>query len=323
MRNRPVLAYPPSASTVAGHPRPGWRTVPAAARVADDIAVAPIVSFEDPDPVLDTGTGCGQHGSKPSRRPRSVLAAALVLCGTLALLLLAVLLGAPPHAPAGATAGRPAGQQPGHELPQGAMRPLSRPGPINLPDPIGTVPRAIPLDTIWLVDAALPAPDLAELSSEAPVDVAYLAEHALPGDELGFALSRAAQQAVLAGQPQLEEMAGHPASLTVAAPREPVRLPPVTRRHDRAIVVITADPRAWLNVLPAGPTPPAPTAASRPGRTWIYILDLSTGSGSPADPLTPSLVQPEQLTADPSVRGSIARALARAFVAATGAGWPG
>jgi hypothetical protein len=195
-------------------------------------------------------------------------------------------------------------------------------GPITLPNPLGDAVRTVPLETIWIIDKTLPRADLTAFSQEAPIVVTYLADHSLPGDQLGFAFHPQHLKHVRTHQADLAATVARPASILTAEPSQPIHLPPATPGHDRAIVVITASPTPWLKDIPAGLTPPAPTAGSRPGQTRTYILDLVPNSGPQADPLTPSSTQPQHLTADPGIRGGIALALARAFVDAIGATWP-
>jgi hypothetical protein len=227
-----------------------------------------------------------------------------------------------------AAAGVPVGA--GGQIPAGgAARPGSLPvhhgglSPISLPGPEGNALRTIPLDTVWIIDKNLPAADLTAISREAPVDVTYLATYSLPDDELGFALPSSALENIREHEGELAATVAQPGNILVAEPGHPIHLPPITRGHDRAIVIITTNPSQWLKYLPTGPTPAALTTHSRPGQTRTYILDLLPGSGWHADPLTHSITQPGELTADPTLRGSTALALARVFVDATGAIWPG
>jgi hypothetical protein len=340
MAQRPHLHYPPAAVTAPGHAAtaphpPAPRAAPPAGHgpAAGDTAVAPVVTYVDPDPPPVTGwRGAGPQ--LPHRRPRrpSRVAALLALAAlVLLLIVLAHLNGIPGSggtisgngtiSGSGTVTGGSAGDGT-QRAPAHAKPPQVRFGSFTLPGPEGTVPRTVPLETIWIIDAALPAADLAAFSREAPADVAYLARYALRRDQLGFEFRPRPLLRVIASEPALADTAAHPARIVIAQPGGPVRLPPVSRGHDRAIVVITANPVPWLAGLPAVPTPPAPAAGSRPGQTRTYIVDLTPGIGPQADPLNPSRTQPQLLIADPQVRGGIARAIARAFVDAIGSAWP-
>jgi hypothetical protein len=314
MTRRPHLLYPPAGDGVAGHPAPvPHRLLPphphqppaspadSASAPAADAGVAPVVTYEAPDPPPPGLAGPRRRlGWRPwlPRRPRRPRFAWGALAAIIAVLL------------PGPLPGSGHGPLPGHAG-----------GSFTLPPPLGTVPRTVPLETIWIVDATLPTADLAVIAREAPVDVTYLATYALPADQLGFALHRPALEYVKSRQAALAAVVAHPGTIVTAEPGRPIRLPPVPRGHDREIVVITTRPGAWRADLPAGLTPPTPTARSRPGQSRTYLLGLSQHAGRQADPLTPSGTQPQQLTADPAVRGGLARALARAFVDATGSTW--
>jgi hypothetical protein len=332
MTGRPQLVYPPAGDGVARHPAPAPHRSPPphplqppaspgerAAAPAAGSGVAPVVTYEDPDPPPSGPAAVwrdlGQH-------PRFAWGA---LAAILAVLLVLVAIGHAGHAGPGGAPGAavaPVPARPG-PLPGSGHGPQAghAGGSFTLPPPLGTVPRTVPLETIWIIDATLPAADLAVISREAPVDVRYLATYALPGDQLGFALRRPALRHVTSHSAALAITVAHPAAIVTAEPGRPIRLPPVTRGHDREIVIITTRPARWQQDLPVGLTPPAPTARSGPGQSRTYILGLSPGAGRQADPLTPSETQPQQLTADPAVRGGVARALARAFVDASGSTW--
>jgi hypothetical protein len=305
-------------------PKPA--ATPSSPVVAGDTAIAPVVSYADPDP-LPTGTAAGtrhQAGPRHQAVTRSGFLGALLALLAIAVALVLVVGHHGGHAAAGVPADA------GGQLPVGhAARPRPLPadhgglGPITLPGPEGNAPRTIPLDTVWIIDKNLPAADLTVVSREAPVDVTYLATYSLPEDELGFAFQSSALENIREHEGELTAAVARPVNILVAEPGQPIHLPPVTRGHNRAIVIITTDPSRWLNYLPTGPTPAAPTTHSRPGQSRTYVLDLVPSSGWHADPLTPSITQPQELIADPTLRGSTALALARAFVDATGAIWPG
>ena len=310
MTDRPCLIYPPTGTSVPGHPLPPPVTSPTAPAVPGDTAVAPVVTYSDPDPLPASTPGTSQPGIL---RPRSLTA----LLALLAMILAALLLAATWHSSQPAAApGRPA--LPG-VIPARHGNGL---GPITLPSPEGNATRTVPLDTIWIVDKTLPKADLTTISQEAPADIAYLTRFSIPGDRLGFTLQPQALEPIRTHAAGLAAMVSHPAGILIAEPGQPIHLPPVTPGHDRAIIIITTNPARWLDNMPTGPTPPRPTSQARPGQSRTYILDLKPGSGPRADPLTPSRTQPQQLTADPRVHGGLARALARAFVDATGATWP-
>jgi hypothetical protein len=112
-----------------------------------------------------------------------------------------------------------------------------------------------------------------------------------------------------------------PVSLPTVAATTTIDLPPPTARRDRAIVVLTADPQAWTMAIPPGPVPGPPTAQPHPSQTRWYVIDVDAATGPHSDISLPSRSEPQTLTIDPDVRGDLARALARVFVSATGAGW--
>jgi hypothetical protein len=294
--------------------------LPTAEAVAGDTAIAPVVTFADPDPVADlSATELGRRARRPW--PTTGLWPAIIgLLAVVAVLILAAAHhgGAPESGTGRAAAGAAstAGAAPG---------PLAHGrtglGPIRLPAPLGNAVRTVPLETIWIVDAKLPQPDLAAFSREAPSAVAYLADYALLRDELGFALDPRALERVRTHVADLADTAAHPERIVTAEPGEPLHLPLPARGYDLAVVVITTRPASWLQNMPAGPTPPPPISGSRSGQARTYIVGFRPGAGLRADPLTPSDTQPQQLIADPDVRGGLARALARAFVDAIGAIW--
>jgi hypothetical protein len=323
--DRPLLVYPPTGARVVGQPPPSPHPPPpTAATPSGGTAIAPIVTYADPDPLPSSPAKPGGRGAHyRGVRRRSLLGVVLALLGAI----LALFLGIAHHSghPAGSVSAGDGRQPPGRApAVPGSLRAHhgGGPRPITLPGPEGDAARTIPLDTIWVIDETLPAADQAALSREAPVDVTYLATYSLPGDRLAFTLRPKALKNIEAHESSLSVTAAHPAEVLAAEPSRPLHLPPVAAGHDRAIVIITTRPARWRKDLPSGPTPPAPTPRSRPGKTFTYILRLRPGSGRHADPFTSSDIQPQQLTADPMVRGDIARALARAFVNATGAIWP-
>ncbi len=352
MAQRPRLVYPPSGTAVAPHApvaphppvRPGAPPAPHDP-LAGDIAIAPVVSYVAVDPPPPQTAGQPRPAglrARAGRAPGPARALALAgLCCLFLLLLLALALhhqsgGAPAQsapAPGGAA---PGGAAPGGAAPAGGARPAparggaahpaahgaARPAGFTLPGPLGDAPRTVPLDTIWVIDSALPPGDLRAVARQAPADVAYLARYSLPGDELGFSRDQRHLRHVAARESWLARTAARPALILSALPGGLVRLPPVPQGHDREIVVITTRPAAWLRVLPAGPVPPRPTTRPRPGQSRLYIIGLAPGAGYQADPLSAGPGQPQRLTADPAVPGAIARGIARAFVDATGARWP-
>jgi hypothetical protein len=195
-------------------------------------------------------------------------------------------------------------------------------GPIDLPPPTGTARRTQPLTTEWVIDPSLvddPA-FVTAFRSEAPVAIRYLASYALPSDRLGFS-PPAPGLPVVTQQATLSTQVNDPVSLTTGAPSTTIDLPPPTARRDRAIVVLTADPQAWTMDIPQGPVPAPPTAQPHPPQTRWYIIVVDAGSGPHTDIGLPGRSEPQTLRIDPDVRGDLARALARVFVSATGAGW--
>jgi hypothetical protein len=308
--------------------------------LAGDIAIAPVVSYVPVDlPQQPAGqprpAGLRGFAARAAPGPARVLALAGICC----LFLLLFLAFALHHRSGGVpaqSAPAPGGAAPGEAAPAGGARPApaqggaahpavhapARPAGFTLPGPLGDAPRTVPLDTIWVIDSALPPGDLRDLARQAPADMAYLARYSLPGDELGFSRDQRHLHHVAARESWLARTAARPSLVLSALPAGLVRLPPVPAGHDREIVVITNRPAAWLRVLPPGPVPPRPATRSRPGQSRLYIIGLAPGAGYQADPLSAGPGQPQRLTADPAVPGAIARAIARAFVDATGAGWP-
>ncbi len=192
--------------------------------------------------------------------------------------------------------------------------------PITLPPPIGVAPRTQPLTVEWVIDTSLPADPTftSTLATEVPVDLSYMAAHSLAADRLGFAPADPGQP--LGDQAAAAEVAA-PETVAMSPPAAPISLPPDQPGRDRAIVIVTDQPAAWSAAVPASPVPPTPTSGAHPPETRWYVVQVAPGSGAHADQTVPTESEPQTLTADPSVRGDLARALARVFVDATGASW--
>lgn len=297
---------------------PPGAVLPRAAALRGDTAIAPVVIYLPADPPSiqftdASGAVLARSGSRRLGPARSGLATILAVSASTALLFALV----HHHSKAATAVGRTPIST-GHAA-SGARRRL---GPINLPAPLGDAPRKVPLATVWIIASDLPSADLTAISREMPFAVRYLVRYSLPGDELWFKLRRSALRPVERDEAALAAAAARPRLLLTAAGSGAIRLPAPPARHDLAIVVITATPSIWSARLPADRTPPRPTTSSRPDQTRLYIVTLAPGTGSPANPLTPSAMQPQRAVSDPRSRGSIARALARIFVDATGADWP-
>lgn len=198
----------------------------------------------------------------------------------------------------------------------------TRPVPIVLPPPLGDAPRAQPLLTEWVIDSALLGNRafMAAIREEAPLVVSYLRRYGLRADRLGFGLS-APGLFIRADQGLLAHEIADPKDLATLRPATAITLPVAPMRTDRAIVVITANPRAWLAVLPSGQVPPAPRAGRHPSQARFYVISVASGSGAQSYAAFHNNGEPRELVVDPRIRGELARALARVFVDATGVLW--
>jgi hypothetical protein len=191
-----------------------------------------------------------------------------------------------------------------------------------LPPPFGDARRTQPLLTEWVIDPGLLADPafVSAFEDEAPVALRYLVTYGLKADRLGFAPASPGLREI-ADESALQGQLTDPTLLTSAVPSTPIDLPAPAAHHDRAIVVVTADPAAWAQAIPTAPIPPPATAGTHRSETRWFIVDVTPDSGAHSDATLGGTNEPQTLVVDPSVRGDLARALARVFVDATGATW--
>ena len=207
-------------------------------------------------------------------------------------------------------------------IPRKTPRTGHGPGRFTLPPPLGDARRTQPLLTEWVLDSDVLADPafVSAFESEAPVALRYLATYALRADRLGF-VPAALGSPVMADQTELGAQLADPTLLTTAATSAPIVLPAPAPHRDRAIVIVTADPAAWAQAIPAGPIPAPATVGAHRSKTRWFVLDVVPGSGPHTDATLAGAGEPQRLTVDPRSLGDLARALARVFVDATGALW--
>ncbi len=190
-----------------------------------------------------------------------------------------------------------------------------------LPPPAGTAPRTVPLTTQWIIDASSGPANQSHpsLATELPAVVQYQARYGIDGDELTIGVGVAMR--TIASVEQLTGQAKAAAPLRQDPGRTINHIQAKTARKptaDRSVVVVTNRPDAWLVRLPSLPARPATPGVVRPEIQW-YIVDLNTEGNLSQQAARGPWVLPGA-GGEP---GSTAKAMAFAFVDATGATWQG
>lgn len=319
---RPGIALPNGATRVGGA-RTGLPTPPppppAQTRVQRTLTITPGVQHATP--ADHRGPGHTRRGPDLSGCLAPLLWLVLAAVGLFGLAALAGSLddGSNQGSRSGATtqeaAGAPAGAMPNDAL-----------APISLPGPIGNTARVRPLQVEVLVaPGVLADPESAAvLRDELPVFVDYVARHGIPGD--GVAIGHGTPLRVTTQRVALGAAAASPTAITeppsTAVARAVSDLAPFSE-DDKAVIVLTTSDVSWNGTLPSAPAPDLTlTPAERPAALRGFVVNLRVGTGlAPRLPDGPH-PSPQTITTDPTQRGALAEALARAWVDAYGGGWP-
>lgn len=169
----------------------------------------------------------------------------------------------------------------------------------------GDVPRTVPMNAAWVIDASLAddASTLRRIRKELPAVTEHLQDYRIPGDTLALGSSR----------PQaLAEASALQVQASGLRPSIPARLRWKNPEADRMLAVITNRPGHWQRRL----------AKSQGGKhsRRNYIID--TSATGPVPRTLPSS-GPQGVPADAQASGSVAQAVARAWGDAIGARWLG
>lgn len=205
----------------------------------------------------------------------------------------------------------------------------------HLPPPAGTVPRVRPLAAVTIVDSNLDLATRRGVITEAGHRWrTYVAQHSLVADRAivdPVPVAAAVRPFRFSGPESRFIDQGFDALATAHQPLDPAAAVAAAQRslgsvpdHDRAVIVLTADPVRWLLWLRA--TPPSKVNVadwSREARTLTYVVDVSAGSGRYPVLAPWTSAAPRTMVADPAKPGAVTEAMARAWVDAVRSGWTG
>lgn len=197
--------------------------------------------------------------------------------------------------------------------------------PIDLPPPFGTVSRVRPMQTVLLIDPIVPGSfaNRAAFVDEIQAATGYMESYSIIGDGIAVGDSEVhrfstAGQAIggLVSNPPVahgdrEAWMRSTADQLAAFPDD-----------DRLVLVITPEPAAWTRL--ASPSPARDLSlppVDRQPTDRTFVIDVSAGS-SASGLSEPPHASPSTLPASPTTRGSLAEAIAQAWVAGYDGSWP-